>query len=95
MWKGAALMLATRPISQAEFEGILARLERSCRTFSLGIVSRNDLASLHETPERSIAGQVEFWARLGQAIEPLLQDTRRWLCAEMPSHDGQSARCDR
>jgi hypothetical protein len=23
--------------------------------------------------ERSIAGQVEFWARLGRAIEPLLQ----------------------
>src|SRR5262249_36947305 len=26
-----------------------------------------------ETVERSIAGQVEFWARLGRAIEPLLQ----------------------
>ena len=26
-----------------------------------------------ETLERSIAGQVEFWARLGRAIEPLLQ----------------------
>ncbi|MCZ7641252.1 MAG: ParD-like family protein [Verrucomicrobia bacterium] len=25
--------------------------------------------------ERSIAGQVEFWARLGRAIEPLLQGT--------------------
>ena len=23
--------------------------------------------------ERSIAGQVEFWARLGRAIEPLLE----------------------
>ena len=29
------------------------------------------LASEHA--ERSIAGQVEFWARLGRAIEPLLQ----------------------
>lgn len=26
-----------------------------------------------EATERSIAGQVEFWAKLGRAIEPLLQ----------------------
>ena len=26
-----------------------------------------------EVVERSIAGQIEFWARLGRAIEPLLQ----------------------
>jgi ParD-like antitoxin of type II bacterial toxin-antitoxin system len=26
-----------------------------------------------ETVERSIAGQVEFWARIGRAVEPLLQ----------------------
>ncbi len=26
-----------------------------------------------EITERSIAGQIEFWARLGRAIEPLLQ----------------------
>lgn len=26
-----------------------------------------------ETMERSIAGQVEFWARLGRALEPVLQ----------------------
>jgi hypothetical protein len=26
-----------------------------------------------EISERSIAGQVEFWARLGRAVEPLLQ----------------------
>ena len=26
-----------------------------------------------ETAERSIAGQIEFWAKLGRAIEPLLQ----------------------
>jgi hypothetical protein len=26
-----------------------------------------------QTVERSIAGQVEFWARLGRAIEPLLR----------------------
>src|SRR5450755_4475705 len=29
-----------------------------------------------ELVERSIAGQVEFWARLGRAIEPLLQGTQ-------------------
>jgi hypothetical protein len=26
--------------------------------------------------ERSIAGQIEFWAQLGRAIEPLLEGTR-------------------
>jgi hypothetical protein len=26
-----------------------------------------------ETAERSIAGQIEFWAKLGRAVEPLLQ----------------------
>lgn len=26
-----------------------------------------------ETTERSIAGQIEFWAKLGRAVEPLLQ----------------------
>lgn len=29
-----------------------------------------------ETAERSIAGQIEFWARLGRAIEPLLRGDR-------------------
>ncbi|MGE3308726.1 MAG: hypothetical protein AB7O66_02060 [Limisphaerales bacterium] len=29
-----------------------------------------------EVLERSIAGQVEFWARLGRAIEPVLQGTQ-------------------
>ncbi len=29
-----------------------------------------------ETVQRSIAGQVEFWARLGRAIEPLLDGDR-------------------
>jgi hypothetical protein len=29
-----------------------------------------------EVYERSIASQVEFWARLGRAIEPLLQGTQ-------------------
>jgi hypothetical protein len=29
-----------------------------------------------ETMERSIAGQVEFWARLGRAIDPILNGTQ-------------------
>ena len=29
-----------------------------------------------ELVDRSIAGQVEFWARIGRAIEPLLDGTR-------------------
>lgn len=34
-----------------------------------------------ELAERSIAGQVEFWARLGRSIEPLLQgDQAMALC---------------
>ncbi len=32
-----------------------------------------DARMASEVVERSIAGQVEFWARLGRAIEPLLQ----------------------
>lgn len=29
-----------------------------------------------EVAERSIAGQIEFWAKLGRAVEPLLQGTQ-------------------
>ena len=32
-----------------------------------------DARLLAETTERSIAGQIEFWAALGRAIEPLLR----------------------
>ena len=46
MWQAAALLLATRPLSEAEFEAILARLERSCRTFEMGPTSRNYIAAL-------------------------------------------------
>ena len=49
MWQAAAIVLGTRPLSQAEFEAILARLERSCRTFSLGPGSRNYVATLRQT----------------------------------------------
>ncbi len=46
MWQAAALILGTRSLSQAEFEAIMARLERSCRTFERGSTSRNYLATL-------------------------------------------------
>src|SRR6266487_2882034 len=49
MWQAAALVLGTRLLSQAEFEAIMARLERSCRTFELGPTSRNYVASLRTT----------------------------------------------
>ena len=49
MWQAAALLLGTRPLSQAEFEAIMARLERSCRTFEQGPTSRNYVAALRTT----------------------------------------------
>lgn len=49
MWQAVALMLGTRPLSQAEFEAILSRLERSCRTFQMGATSRNYAARLRGT----------------------------------------------
>lgn len=40
-----------------------------------------DARMASELVERSIAGQVEFWARLGRAIEPLIQgDQALALC---------------
>ena len=53
MWQAAALVLGTRPLSQAEFEAIMERLERSCRTFELGPTSRNYVASLRMTLGRA------------------------------------------
>lgn len=49
LWQAAALVLGTRPLSQAEFEAIMARLERSCRTFQMGPGSRNYVAALKST----------------------------------------------
>lgn len=49
MWQAAALILALRPLSQAEFEAIMARLERSCRTFEQGPTSRNYVTTLRNT----------------------------------------------
>lgn len=49
MWQAAAVVLGTRPLSQAEFEAILSRLERSCRTFRMGPGSRNYIAAIRLT----------------------------------------------
>lgn len=46
-----------------------------------------DARLVGEAVERSIAGQVEFWARLGRAIEPLLEGTQAIaLCRQAASH---------
>lgn len=49
LWRAAALVLGTRPLSRAEFEAIMERLERSCRTFERGPSSRNYVATLRST----------------------------------------------
>ncbi|MBM3883280.1 MAG: hypothetical protein FJ387_26815 [Verrucomicrobia bacterium] len=49
LWQAAALILGTRPLSQAEFEAILVRLERSCRTFEQGPTSRDYVTMLRST----------------------------------------------
>jgi hypothetical protein len=49
LWQAAALILGTRSLSQAEFEAIMSRLERSCRTFEQGPTSRNYVAALTST----------------------------------------------
>jgi hypothetical protein len=49
MWQGAAFVLGTRPLSQAEFEAIMERLERSCRTFERSPSSRNYITTLRNT----------------------------------------------
>ena len=56
MWQATALVLGTRSLSQAEFEAIMARLERSCRTFEMGPTSRNYAAALRTTIGQAVAG---------------------------------------
>ncbi|MFN0128072.1 MAG: hypothetical protein ACKV19_15455 [Verrucomicrobiales bacterium] len=48
-WQAAALILGTRILSQAEFEAIMARLERSCRTFERGPTSHNFVTAVQST----------------------------------------------
>lgn len=49
MWQVCALLLAMRPLSQAEFEAYVNRLERSTRHMQIGPVSRNYLDVLRQT----------------------------------------------
>ncbi len=49
LWQAAALVLALEPLSQAEHEAIVGRLERSCRTFEQGASSRNYIDCLAQT----------------------------------------------
>jgi hypothetical protein len=41
LWQVMAVVLGTRVLSRAEFEAIMARLEKSCRRFAMGPSSRN------------------------------------------------------
>lgn len=50
VWKACALALGTRPWSRHEYEAVLRRLERSCRTFSMGPVSRNYVNQISKFP---------------------------------------------
>jgi hypothetical protein len=49
VWRGAALLLATHRLSQAEYEAIMSRLEKSCRTFETGPSSRNYVHAVRQT----------------------------------------------
>ncbi|MGC8990240.1 MAG: hypothetical protein ACP5MD_08985 [Verrucomicrobiia bacterium] len=53
MWQVAAFVLGTRPLSKAEFEAIMAWLERLCRSFASGPSSKNYVRHLRNlyTPE--------------------------------------------
>lgn len=48
IWQVVALWLGMRPTSQAEFEAVLLRLERSCRSFQMGPASRNYIEYLRQ-----------------------------------------------
>jgi len=51
LWQVAGLLLGTRALSGAEFEGLTGALERSTRRWALRPVSRNYVAYLHKTLE--------------------------------------------
>ena len=50
-----------------------------------------DARLLGTITERSIAGQIEFWAKLGRAIEPLLQGTQALALCRLASQEPLSA----
>ena len=53
VWQSAALMLGVFPLSREEFEAMLSRLERSCRTFNMGPSSRNYIQTLRMTMDHN------------------------------------------
>jgi len=64
MWQVAAFVLGTRPLSQAEFEAIMARLERLCRVFESGPSSKNYVRNLYELfTDRDDTDDLERWIK--------------------------------
>lgn len=53
-----------------------------------------DARLLGTLAERSIAGQIEFWAKLGRAVEPLLQGKQAWALCQSASAQPLSACLD-
>ena len=49
LWQVSALLLGTRALSAAEFEGLIGALERSTRKWALRPISRNYAAYLRQT----------------------------------------------
>lgn len=49
IWRGAALAMGSHILSQAEFEAVISRLERSCRTFAMSPSSRNYVDIVRKT----------------------------------------------
>src|SRR5437016_2101851 len=77
MWQEAALVLGTRPLSQAEFEAIMERLERSCRTFELGPTSRNYAALEAETLKGGSDEELLAWA-FANGRQPSEEEIEVW-----------------
>ncbi len=54
LWQVCAVMLATRIVSQAEFEGVIGALLRSAKRWAVRPISRNYMNYLHQTVERGL-----------------------------------------
>lgn len=70
------------PMKELATRRLLARLVAKCYHCTMSQPVRLsdelilDARLTAEIAERSIAGQIEFWAQLGRAIEPLLEGSR-------------------
>jgi len=49
VWQACAIILALRPWSREQYEAVLGRLEKSCRTFSTSSCSKNYIKELRRT----------------------------------------------